>query len=192
MAQTYAIKGGQSGRERLRILSDVLQAGTFSFLDGIGIRPRMRCLDAGCGGCLSRSSPSAWAPPDKSSEIDMDTAHLEIVRAETVAQNLHNIEYRAVNVVSPPGDLGAFDLIYTRFLLSHLAKPAEVLAWIVNCLTPGGVLAIEDCDLSGHFCYPPSQMFDRYVELVRGSHAPSRRRSTSRSEASPDADRCWR
>ena len=35
------------GRERLRILSDVLQAGTFSFLVG---RPRMRCLDAGCGG----------------------------------------------------------------------------------------------------------------------------------------------
>jgi SAM-dependent methyltransferase len=128
----------------------------------------MRCLDAGCGGGdVSRELAKRVGTAGQIIGIDMDTAQLEIVRTETVAQKLLNIEYRVVNVVSPPGDLGSFDLIYTRFLLSHLAKPAEVLAWMVNCLRPGGILAVEDCDLSGHFCYPPSQMFDRYVELVR-------------------------
>ena len=34
-AQTYAIRGGQTGRERLRVLSHVLQAGTFDFLDRV-------------------------------------------------------------------------------------------------------------------------------------------------------------
>lgn len=168
MAQTYAIKGGQSGRERLRILSNVLQVGTFNFLDKVGIRPRMRCLDAGCGGGdVSRELAKRVGTAGQVIGIDMDAAQLEIVRAETVDQNLHNIEYRVIDVVNPPPDLGSFDLIYTRFLLSHLTKPAEVLVWMVNCLRPGGILAIEDCDLSGHFCYPPSQMFDRYVELVR-------------------------
>jgi hypothetical protein len=32
-------------------------------------------------------------------------------------------------------------------------------------LKPGGVLAVEDCDFTGHFCYPPQPAFNRYVEL---------------------------
>jgi hypothetical protein len=36
---------------------------------------------------------------------------------------------------------------------------------MVTCLKPSGVLAIEDCDFTGHFCYPPLPAFDRYVEL---------------------------
>jgi hypothetical protein len=41
-----------------------------------------------------------------------------------------------------------------------------VLNWMVSRLKPGCVLAIEDCDFSGHFCYPPSQEFARYVDLA--------------------------
>ena len=71
------------------------------------------------------------------------------------------------------GLLGNFDLIYTRFLLSHLAKPAEVLSWMVKCLRSGGVLAVEDVDLSGYFCYPPLPAFDRWshrhLRLVAGA-----------------------
>ena len=51
----------------------------------------------------------------------MDAAQLQIVRAETAAQNIHNIDYRVADVTNPPSDLGNFDLIYTRFLLSHLS-----------------------------------------------------------------------
>ena len=76
-----------------------------------------------------------------------------------------NIDYRVADVGDPPTDLGAFDLVYTRFLLCHLKQPCAALTWMVGCLKPGGILAIEDCDFTGHFCYPPSPAFDRYVEL---------------------------
>ena len=66
---------------------------------------------------------------------------------------------------NPPSDLGNFDLVYTRFLLCHLGMPTRVLSWMAGCLKPGGVLAVEDCDFTGHFCYPPLPAFDRYVEL---------------------------
>jgi hypothetical protein len=36
---------------------------------------------------------------------------------------------------------------------------------MAKCLTPSGILAVEDCDFSGHFCYPPLPAFDRYVAL---------------------------
>ena len=167
-AQTYAIRGGQTGRERLRVLSHVLQAGTFDFLDKVGVRPRMVCLDVGCGGGdVARELARRVGAAGKVVGLDMDAAQLQIVRAETAAQNIHNIDYRVADVTNPPSDLGNFDLVYTRFLLSHLAKPAEVLSWMVKCLRSGGAVAVEDVDLSGYFCYPPLPAFDRYVALVR-------------------------
>jgi SAM-dependent methyltransferase len=168
MAQTYAIRGGQSGRERLRLLSHVLQAGTFDFLDKVGVRPRMVCLDAGCGGGdVTRELARRVGAAGRVVGLDMDAAQLQIVRAETAGQNIDNIDYRVADVTNPPSDLENFDLVYTRFLLSHLGKPAEVLSWMVKCSRCGGVLVVEDVDLSGYFCYPPLPAFDRYVALVR-------------------------
>jgi len=45
----YIIRGGIEGRERLRILSRVMQPTTLSSLRRVGIAPRMACLEVGCG-----------------------------------------------------------------------------------------------------------------------------------------------
>src|SRR5262249_985095 len=155
MAQTYAIRGGRSGRERLRVLSHVLQAGTYDFLDKVGLRPGMACLDVGWGGGgVPRELARRVGGWGRVVGLDMDAAQLDIVRAEAAAQQISNIDYRVANVVDPPGDLRSFDLVYTRFLLCHLTKPARALSWMAKCLKPGGVLAVEDCDFTGHFCVP--------------------------------------
>lgn len=166
MSQTYAIRGGQSGRERLRVLSHVFQGGTLSLLDRVGLRPGMTCMDVGCGGGdVSRELARRVGAGGRVVGLDMDMAQLEIVRAEAAAQNITNIDYRLADVNQPPEDLGLFDFVYTRFLLCHLKQPAKVLSWMVSCLKPSAVLAIEDCDFSGHFCYPPLPAFERYVAL---------------------------
>jgi SAM-dependent methyltransferase len=166
MDQTYAIQGGRSGRERLRVLSHVLLAGTVNFLDRVGLRPGMTCMDVGCGGGdVTRELARRVGSGGRVVGLDMDLPQLEMVRAEAAAQNVANVNYRAADVSNPPGDLGNFDLVYTRFLLCHLQKPAQVMSWMVKCLKPGGVLAVEDCDFTGHFCHPPLAAFFRYVEL---------------------------
>ena len=166
MEQTYAIRGGRSGRERLRVLSHVLQAGTLNLLDRVGLRPGMACMDVGCGGGdVTRELARRVGSRGHVVGLDMDSTQLEIVRAEAAAQNVANVNYRAADVSHPPNDLGNFDLVYTRFLLCHLRVPTRVVSWMANCLKPGGVLAVEDCDFTGHFCYPPLPAFDRYVEL---------------------------
>ena len=46
----YIIRGGIKGRERLRMLSRIMQSATLNLLQRAGIRPGMTCLDVGCGG----------------------------------------------------------------------------------------------------------------------------------------------
>jgi SAM-dependent methyltransferase len=167
MIQTYAIKGGQSGRERLRVLSHIRQGATLDLLDKIGVRPGMSCLDVGCGGGeVSRELARRVGASGRVVGLDVNPTQLEIVRTETIAQKFLNIDYRVADAAAPPSNLGRFDVVYTRFLLCHLKRPAEALSWMVSSLKPGGVLAIEDCDFSGYFCHPPSPAFDRYVELT--------------------------
>ena len=36
---------------------------------------------------------------------------------------------------------------------------------MAQCLKSSGILAVEDCDFSGHFCFPALPAFDRYVAL---------------------------
>jgi Methyltransferase domain len=166
MVETYAIKGGRPGRERLRVLSHVFQTQTYDFLDKMGLRPGMRCLDVGCGGGdVTRELARRVGSTGRVVGLDMDMAQLDIVRTEAAAQNIFNIDYRVADIANPPRDLGTFDLIYTRFLLCHLAKPSNAVSWMAQCLTRFGILAVEDCDFSGHFCYPPLPAFDRYVTL---------------------------
>ena len=45
----YAIRGGVEGRQRLKVLSRVMQSSTSSLFDRLGIGDGMRCLDVGCG-----------------------------------------------------------------------------------------------------------------------------------------------
>lgn len=166
MSDTYAIKGGRSGRERLRLQSNVLQSGTNDFLTKIGIRPGMACLDVGCGGGdVSCELARRVGVGGGVIGLDMDVVQLDIIRNEATAQQFANIDYRAVDVTSFPSDLGTFDIVYSRYLLCHLPRRTEVLTWMVSCLKPGGVLALEDIDFSGRFCYPPQPAFDRYLNL---------------------------
>ena len=44
----YIIRGGFEGRERLRVLSRVMQPTTLALFQRAGVRPGMECLDVGC------------------------------------------------------------------------------------------------------------------------------------------------
>ena len=52
---SYIIRGGQAGRERLRLLARVMRPTTAALFERAGVREGMRCLDVGCGAATCRS-----------------------------------------------------------------------------------------------------------------------------------------
>ena len=91
-------------------------------------------------------------PDGKVLGIDMDATKIEIARAEAVANGVTNVEYR-VGRVDDPMD-ASFDVIYARFLLTHLPDPLHVVQQFYGWLRSGGVIALEDIDFSGRSSTP--------------------------------------
>jgi SAM-dependent methyltransferase len=163
----YAIRGGSAGRERLRVLAHTLHASTIALFDRLGVGEGLRCLDAGCGrGDVTFELAGRVGRRGEVVGVDIDEVKLELARQEATAQGIANAEFRALDVYE--GEVGAdFDLVYARFLLSHLADPAAAIAAFSRALRPGGLLIVEDIDFNGTFVSPETAAFRRYHELYR-------------------------
>jgi SAM-dependent methyltransferase len=161
----YAIRGGIAGRERLRILARTLHADTSALFDRLGVGAGLHCLDAGCGGGdVTLELARRVGPRGRVVGVDIDAAKLELAHQEAAAQGFTNVEFRALDVRTAEAGTN-FDLVYARFLLTHLADPAAVLAGFNRALRPGGLLIVEDVDFKGNFAWPETAAFRRYCEL---------------------------
>ena len=74
-----------------------------------------------------------------------------------------NMEFRTADV-REPWSVSSVDLIYTRFVLTHLPDPLSAIRHAFAALKRGGVFVAEDVDMAGHACHPPSRAFDFYYQ----------------------------
>jgi ubiquinone/menaquinone biosynthesis C-methylase UbiE len=161
----YIIRGGIEGRERLRILSRVMQATSHNLLDRAGLRPGMSCLEIGCGsGDLAFDMAHRVGPFGKVLGTDIDETKIELAREEATTLGLSNVEFQLSDIAKEHPD-PAFDLVHARFVLTHLPDPAHALDNMRRALKPGGVAVVEDIDFRGCFCHPFNAAFDDYIDL---------------------------
>jgi SAM-dependent methyltransferase len=161
----YVIRGGVEGRERLRILARVMHESSSALFDRVGVRGGFACLDVGCGGGdVTLELARRVGPGGRAVGVDLDQAKLDIARAEAHDRGLANAEFRLSDIRhgSGPGD---FDVVYSRFLLTHLSDPASAVRAFHRSVRPGGMVAVEDVDFRGCFTYPECPAFVRYHEL---------------------------
>ena len=158
---TYAIQGGQVGRDRLRVLSGVLAPTTSALLDRIQIPATARCLDAGCGGGDVTELLAARVPRGHVIGVDRDPVKIAMAAIEAPA----NVSYRSEDLDATVRSHDRFDLVYARFVLSHLAGAGEWVHALAGLVTPGGTLVVEDVHIAGAFCSPRSDVFDRAIEI---------------------------
>jgi ubiquinone/menaquinone biosynthesis C-methylase UbiE len=167
----YIIHGGLEGKERLAVLGRVLRASTLSWLERAGLAPGMSAIDLGCGGGdVTLELARRVDAQGRVIGVDMDETNLALARRDAEAAGLGNVHFQVLRAEAW-GEVLQYDLLYCRFLLSHLADPADMLRRMLAAARPGGVAVVEDVDFRGHFCYPPCAGFDRYVELYRAAAA---------------------
>lgn len=163
----YVISGGKEGKDRLKLLSQVLQPTTSQLLKTAGIREGMTCLDLGCGGGFVSCLMAGFVgPKGKVVAVDTDATILALAREDAEAEGLANVEFRHANA-SIYQQEEAHDLVYARFLLTHLSEPEKCLDAMVKACKPGGLIVVEDIEFAGSFCYPFCAAYQRFAELYQ-------------------------
>jgi len=160
----YIIRGGESGAERLHVLGRVMWPASLAVLGRAGLAPGMDVLDLGCGsGDMTLEIARVAGSNGRVVGIDMDAGVLAEAKRASEGSGLP-IEWRQGRIEEVDED-GAFDLVYARFLLSHLPDPRDALRRMCRAVRPFSRVVVEDIDISAHVHWPPSAAFRRYVEL---------------------------
>jgi trans-aconitate 2-methyltransferase len=148
--------------ERLRVVSEVFDPTSKAFVsETVRNRPGL-ALDLGCGPGFTTRLLSRIARPERTVGVDRSKAFLSQARAGAAADE----EYVTADVAVAPlqiAGLGAKpDLIYARFLSSHLPEPEQAGAGWAKELAAGGLLLLEEVDSIS----TDVAAFDEYLKIV--------------------------
>jgi SAM-dependent methyltransferase len=146
----YVLEHHQEGeRQRLALMSRLLDPMHRRHVERLGITPGARTLEAGCG----NGSMSAWlarrvAPGGRAVAVDLD---LSLADADEPG-----LELRQADILAGPAGPGDFDLVTARAVLHHVADAEAAVANLVASVRPGGaILLIEPDFLPVSVAEPP-------------------------------------
>jgi len=132
--------------ERLRLVSEVFDPTSEAFVsETVRKRPRL-ALDLGCGPGFTTRLLSRIARAERTVGVDRSEAFLTRARArsrpgeEYVAADVAVLPLRIAGIGAQP------DLIYARFLASHLPEPEQAISAWAKELVVGGLLLVEEVD----------------------------------------------
>ncbi|MDE3724149.1 methyltransferase domain-containing protein [Nocardiopsis sp. N85] len=134
----------ENAHDQHRFLAAAYDPLTTRRLAETGVGPGWRCLEVGAGG----GGVAHWlarrvAPGGGVIATDVKPDH--IAPAE-------GLEVWRHDVTRDPLPEAAFDLVHSRLVLLHLPERVEVLDRLVRALKPGGVLQLDEFDIT----YGPS------------------------------------
>jgi ubiquinone/menaquinone biosynthesis C-methylase UbiE len=165
-SDSYVLLHGEQATKRLKLLARAKWPTTKTLLRRVGVRSGMRCLDVGCGnGAVTLKLALRVGPTGQAVGIDRDERCLEYARHKAAQHKLPAV-FRAENVTDLQ-EVHAYDLVYSRFLLTHLPHPEAILERMVPAARRGGWVIAEDIEFAAHFCYPSCPAFSRYVDLYQ-------------------------
>jgi len=155
----YSLATGEAAVRRLTALHRVCSPAGRRVLLRAGLKPGMAIADLGCGvGATTRMLAEMVGPAGRVTGIDVSAAQLEQGRGLCAAAGITNVTFVEASATATGLPRGSFDLVYCRYLLLHLVDPEGCLQEMLEILKPGGVLVVEDGDLTTARSVPPSSL----------------------------------
>jgi SAM-dependent methyltransferase len=164
---SYLLEGRPSELERLRVQSRVWEPAGERLLARLGDGAGQRVLDAGCGvfgwlRVLSRWVGAQGTVVGTDVQREMVDAAGELITEEDLA----NVELVEDDLFASSLAPGSFDLVHARFQLAPLGRFDEQLASYRRLVRPGGLIVLEEPDMSSWRFNPDAPAAQRLIELV--------------------------
>lgn len=143
--EKYTLMVGEAGSQRLKILNQVRNPHTMSFIRNLGDLSGKRILDLGCGiGVLSCEFAKEVGDSGEVVAADISCEQIKIAKNNAHRLGIENINFVEVGAHEIDKLDGEFDVIYCRFLLAHVANPLQIINKMLNLLKSGGALFLEE------------------------------------------------
>jgi len=170
----YVLATGQKAVSRLALLERIFGPAARHLLSTAGLCSGMRVAEVGCGiGLTARWMSTRVSPGGFVVGVDSSSEQLHIGEKGAAEVGTTNVSFHEGNAYETGLPRGSFDLVYSRFLLCHLADPVKALAEMSSVLKRGGILVCEDHDDGGTFTEPATNAYTRLIEIsaaVNRSH----------------------
>ena len=139
---SYAFGDSDLASRRLAVLAGTFAGSSSEFMRrSVKTRPRL-AVDLGCGPGYSTQLLASILNPEHTAGLDNSEkflAHAKARASTSVSFYLHDI-------TKTPFPTGPCDVMFSRFELTHLANPEEVVGLWVDQLQPRGRLLIEEVE----------------------------------------------
>jgi SAM-dependent methyltransferase len=122
-------------------VASIFAPPTRSFLRSAVPRPVGPAVDLGCGPGHTTRLLAQTVHPSRLAGLDQSTAFLARARRRVPAAEFH-----VHDVTRGPFPTGPAELLFARFLLSHLRHPGQVVAGWATQLLPGGLLLLDEVE----------------------------------------------
>jgi trans-aconitate methyltransferase len=136
---SYACGDTEQAAERLRLLAETFARPTTAFLRASVTAPPALAVDLGCGPGWSTHLLAETLNPELTVGLDNSERFIALARKTASAR----VSFSVHDVASVPFPVGPADLIFCRFLLTHLRDPQGTVAAWATQLSPGGLLLLE-------------------------------------------------
>jgi ubiquinone/menaquinone biosynthesis C-methylase UbiE len=168
--ENYPLGYSEAEAQRLMEQGAMLEDLTADLLSRAGLAPGMRVLDVGCGvGDVSLLAARIVGEKGSVLGVDRSAASLEIARG----RSKRRAELReTANIWFAEADLntfepyGNFDAIVGRFVLLYVPARASMLRRLTQSLRRGGVMAMQEYDISSLAEAPESPLFAGYRRWI--------------------------
>jgi SAM-dependent methyltransferase len=138
MVTQYRLPHDLAGeRERLKLMSALLDPLERAHIDRLGVKSGWRCLELGAGnGSIARILAGLVAPSGKVIASDIDVRYMADL-------DVPCLEVRRLDVMEDAIEDKAYDFVVARALLHHLPGRKTALKRMIEAVKPGGVFLIE-------------------------------------------------
>jgi len=160
--------------ERMRLQAEAWEPEVELWLDQVGVQPGWRCVDLGCG------PVGILGPLDRRVErkgrvvgVDNDPKKLEAARQYVQDNRLESVEIVPSDVFDTVLECETFDLTHSRFMIAPHGRHEDLLSEMISLTRPGGIVAVEEPDVSAWNCFPTRPAFRRLVSAFQDAFSES-------------------
>jgi trans-aconitate 2-methyltransferase len=161
----YTFGDNQRASARLRRLAEIYEPESRELLSRTGISAPRLAVDLGCGPGWSTRLLQDALKPNRTVGLDASPVFVEEARTRHGA----DLEFQVHDIVRVPFPVDAPNVMFCRFLLTHLRPLGEVLAAWARVAAPGGLLVVHETE-SLESSHPALQLYYRLLEQMQRHH----------------------